>query len=249
MHLFKKGISLILSFYCGITSASSWTVSAAPYLWAIKMNGIVQQGNAQVHISQSFIDIMKHFQGGGMLWLDAHKDKFGLFFNALYSVLEDNQSIRNIPISAHNNFGIFSAGASYELFEKSFFNDEQQWRLELFSGARFTLNRTTLKIAYIPVASNKQWTDPIIGLRSTYEFNKQWQTIIAADVGGINQHNSYDIQGYLGYTPKKQHIFEHSIFYLGYRFLHQYLSTGYATNLYVWNMDISGPVLGMKAIF
>lgn len=57
------------------------------------MNGHLQVGPEQASISQSFSDIMRHFQGGGMLWLNARKDKFSLFTNLLYSVLKQDESI------------------------------------------------------------------------------------------------------------------------------------------------------------
>lgn len=227
----------------------AWKVDVAPYLWAIQMNGTVQTGPARLSVSQSFIDIMKHFQGGGMIWLNAHKGKFGVFLNGLYSVLEDRQQLRMIPLSAHNNFGIFSAGASYEIFQKTSLTDARHLAVELFAGARSTCNDTTLKIDNVAFPSNQSWTDPIAGLRTTYDFNPKWQAIFAADGGGVNQHYSYDLQGYIGYTPQKHILFDHTVFYLGYRFLHQKFSNGSGLKLFVWDMNISGPLIGLKAVF
>jgi len=227
-------------------SADSWKIDVAPYLWAINMNGHVQVGPAKLSVSQSFSDIMKHFQGGGMLWLNAHKGKFGVFSNLLYSVLQDHQTIDAINISAHNNFGIFSAGVSYEVLRKINANQVSQLAIELLAGARTTLNNTTLHVDQYSFTDNQNWTDPIIGARATYDINKKWQVTGVGDIGGINNHNSYDLQGYIGYKPTKPLIFDDLTLYLGYRLLHQKYTTGSGLTFYAWNMTISGPVLGLK---
>ena len=69
------------------------------------------------------------------------------------------------------------------------------------------------------------------------------------DVGGINNHNSYDLQGYIGYKPVKPLFFENMTLYLGYRLLHQKYTTGSGLSFYAWNMNISGPLLGVKVTF
>ena len=152
-------------------SAVQWELDVAPYLWAMNLNGHVQVGPAKLAVSQSFGDIIKHFQGGGMLWLNLHKGKFGVFANLLYSVLQDHQTIDSINISARNNFGIFGAGVSYELFQKTYANQVSQVAIELLAGARTTLNNTTLHVAHFSFTDNQNWTDPIVGARATYNIN------------------------------------------------------------------------------
>lgn len=127
-------------------STDSWSIDLAPYLWAINLNGHVRVGPAQASISQSFSEIMKHFQGGGMLWLNARKDKFSVFANLLYSVLKDSQTFRALSIGARNNFGIFSAGAAYEVLQHTSATQNSHMSLELFAGARYTLNNTSVAL-------------------------------------------------------------------------------------------------------
>ena len=240
-------LSCISSTYA--TPSSPWEINVAPYLWAINMNGHVQVGPLQATVSQSFSDIMKHFEGGGMLWLNARKDKFGVFANLLYSVLKQDQTIRTITIGARNNFGIFSAGVSYEVMRYSAANQVSQIALELFAGARNTLNNTKLNVDRLSFSDKQNWTDPIIGTRLTLDLNKQWQLVGSADIGGINKHHSYDLQGYIGYKPSKPLVFKDPVLYLGYRSLYQHYSSGDGLGLYVWNMHINGPVIGFKIIF
>lgn len=249
--IIKKIMSLFLCL--GVTSTYSadnqWEIDAAPYLWATNMHGSVQIGKNKLEVAQSFSDILKHFQGGGMLYFNAHKNKAGVFFNAMYSVLEKHQILKDITLGVHNKFGIFSAGGTYELFRRDFLDSSPKLAIELLAGARYTVNDTTLTIGHFQIANNQQWTDPIIGTRINYNVTKKWQTMLEGDIGGIHHHNSYNLQSYLGYKPSKPIVFNDLILYLGYRFLHQHYQTNNNDKLYAWNMDIKGPVIGFKAIF
>lgn len=232
------------------SAADSVHIDVAPYLWATSMHGQVQVGPERVSVSQSFGDLMKHFQGGGMLFVNIHKNKWGLFGNALYSVLTDNNTFHTIPIGARNNFGIFSGGFSYTLINKPVFDTQSPTlTLELFAGARFTLNDTKVNLGPFTFKDNQSWTDPIAGARLTIPLKPRLHFIISGDAGGANSHYSYDVQTYLGYQTIKPMLFNNMTLYLGYRFLHQRFASGSGLRYYLWNMDISGPVLGCKTVF
>ena len=78
----KKILACVLSLLSTTAYADPWKIEIAPYVWAINMNGTVGVGSRSAHINESFSDIMKQFKGGGMLFIDAKKDRFGLFVNA-----------------------------------------------------------------------------------------------------------------------------------------------------------------------
>ena len=225
-------------------------VDIAPYLWATSMQGTVQIGAERVSISQSFFELMKHFQGGGMLFVDVHKGKWGLFGNGLYSVLKDTSSFHTIPIGARNIFGIVSGGLSYALVSRPVFDaPSPELTIELLAGARATFNDTKVTIGHFSFRDNKSWTDPIFGARVTLPIKPRLHFIAEGDAGKANSHHSYNAQVYLGYQPTKPLLFNNLTLYLGYRYLHQYFSTGSKLKYFLWDMDIRGPVLGFKATF
>ncbi|KTC94031.1 hypothetical protein [Legionella feeleii] len=225
-------------------------VDIAPYLWATSMQGTVQIGPERVSISQSFFDLMKHFEGGGMLFVDIHKNRWGLFGNGLYSVLKDTHRFDHIPIGARNNFGIISGGLSYALVSKPVYDaPNPDLSIELLAGARATFNDTKLTIGPFSFRDNKSWTDPIFGARVTLPLKPRFHFIAEGDGGKANSHHSYNAQAFLGYQPVKPLFFNNVTLYLGYRYLHQYFATGSKLRYFLWDMDIKGPVLGFKATF
>ncbi len=111
----------------------------------------------------------------------------------------------------------------------------------------FTSDRLTINVdgTSLSTSSNHAWTDPIIGLRLNYDFNKNWEVIGAADIGGtnFNNHKSININGYVGYTLSSAPCVS---FYLGYRWLDQHYETGSGVDYFLWNMKLFGPVLGVN---
>lgn len=225
-------------------SASSdvWQFHVAPYIWALNMDGRVGVGPAKVHLDESLSDILSDLSWAGMIWIDASKDNFGIFVNSLYAVLSQDNKYDSLTVNVKNNFGLFSAGVSYVLYHYN------QITLTPYVGARYTLTDTTIKIENFGLTAkdNQNWTDPIVGARLRYDFNKRWQVLVAGDVGGTNMSSdkSYDAQGYVGYSP--QTMLTHSTWYLGYRLLYQDYEAGSGSNFFSWDMKLHGPVMGVS---
>lgn len=247
---FTKNLLGLITTTSMAFASNSIVVDVAPYLWATSMHGTVQVGPERLSVSQSFFDLMKHFQGGGMLFLNVHKNRWGVFANALYSALADRQEFHNIFIRTHNNFSIVSGGLSYALISKPVFDaPNPELALEVLAGMRATFNDTKVTIGPLSFKDNQSWTDPILGVRFTVPVKPRWHFIAEMDAGGASSHHSYDAQAYVGYQPVKPLFFHNVTMYAGYRYLHQYFSTGQKFKYYLWDMGIRGPVLGFKAIF
>ncbi|OGT40111.1 MAG: hypothetical protein A3F12_03695 [Gammaproteobacteria bacterium RIFCSPHIGHO2_12_FULL_38_14] len=229
-----------------------WEFQVAPYLWALNMNGSVQTGPVRTHVDESFRDILNDLNYAGMIWLDARKNKWDIFFNALFSELTDKDTDFGITIKTKSKFSIYSAGVSYEIYKRSFRYKRISLRyisIEPYVGARYTLNDVTLTIPSLSIRSvnNKNWTDPYIGLKLNFIFNKQWRFVAAGDIGGVNKnHNSYDINAFVGYTLKS---YQSTTFYAGLRELYQRYETGNGVDRYVWKMRIAGPLIGVAFKF
>jgi hypothetical protein len=254
--MFKGFLKFIMFFSLGIPLAyaklnDSWQFEVAPYIWALNMNGRVQTGPIKMHINEPFTDILSQFNYGGMIWVDARKEKFDIFFNGLYSVLSNSVKDGPVTIDSHNIFALYTFGVAYELFKKDFSHvDPNYVTIEPYFGARYTRNDVTLKVARLnlTVSNNQNWTDPIIGARLNYVFNRHWRAIVAGDVGGTNtsSHNSYNINAVVGYTPLS---FPCARVYAGYRWLYQHYITGSGLKRFDWDMKIYGPMVGVGLVF
>lgn len=227
--------------------AAKWQFQIAPYVWAIGMNGTTQIGTRRVHIDASISDILSHLDYAGMLWLEANKENLGLFLNIVFATLSDDATDGPLTMSARTHYSLYTAGLSYTVYHAN------GWNISPYTGLRYTHNKVSLNAATPTVnfylSDNQRWIDPILGARFIYQFNQAWSLTAAGDVGGTNTsgHYSYNILGLLGYVP--QSLSTHPTIYLGYRMLSQTYLTGHDSGTYLWDMKLSGPMLGIAFNF
>jgi len=241
----------ILWMLCSNSFADPWKFEVAPYLWAANMNGRTSIGPATVHINQSFSDILKHLNVGGMLYAAAHKDRFGIYFNGVYVNVSDGShlstNLGNINTHLNNRYSIVGAGISYIVVDKMFASGGQ-FTLEPYLGFRDTINNTSVKINKLSFKKNVSWTDPVVGIRLDYLFNKVWGILAQGDIGGVNASTQYSYSwgAFLHCRPSS---WTHAQMYLGYRLLDQRYQTGSGRSFYDWNMKLFGPLLGLSFNF
>lgn len=219
------------------TLHAAWKAEIAPYLWASGLDGTVQVADKKIKVSVPFSKLLKHLDFGAMLWVAAHQDRFGVFFNGLYSKVSDKQRIRNIGIGSTSTMIINAAGASYQVplsYEGLY--------LEPYAGARYTSNDTEVHISRFHAKQNEQWTDAIAGTRVNYNITSNFNVEGAGDYGQGDHSDSYNLSFLAGYQSPNH--FKNTRFYLGYRFLHQNYTHGKGIHFYQWHMNIAGPVAG-----
>ncbi len=242
-----------------VTSDNTWKIEVAPYIWALSMNGTVQVGpRARAHVDQSFSDILSQLNWAGMVWLEANKNKFGIFANIIYSSLSDDASVRSATIKTKNEFGLYTAGVSYQIYQACLLSSGCSQNtgtiaIEPYAGLRYTSNKATVTLSSpiisLRAVNNQDWTDPIIGARLKFALTNTWHAILSGDIGGTNasSHYSYNLVGVIGYKPQTHWV--RTTWYLGYRLLDQHYATGNGANYFNWNMKLFGPLIGVSFTF
>lgn len=240
------------------TDSDTWKFVIAPYLWALNMDGSVQIKGTRAAVNETFGDILSQLNWAGMLWLEAYKNKFGIFANALYSSLSQGASDRYISARVNTNFGLYSAGLSYEVYKTCLCSTGcaqggSTFALVPYVGARYTSNDVSLTVntpfGSIRSSDDQHWTDPIIGARLNFDLTPSWRLNFAGDIGGTNAASdySYDLWGLVGFKP--QTVLKSTTWYLGYRYLFQHYSTGSSSNYFLWHMKLNGPLVGVSFTF
>ena len=178
-----------------------------------------------------------------MLWLDAHKDRVGFYFDGFYTKLSDSGEVRSTAVSAVSKMTIDSAGVTYRVYGELGVG----LSIEPFIGARYTATNTSVDVSFFGVGLKEHWTDALIGSRVNYSFNPAFNVEGRADYGQGDRSNSYNLSLLGGYQSPNH--FKRTRFFLGYRFLHQNYGHGEGTDLYRWKMNIYGPVAGFRVRF
>jgi hypothetical protein len=91
-------------------------------------------------------------------------------------------------------------------------------------------------------STDKQWVDPIVGLRAQWNLNEHFFLAAYADIGGfgISSQLTWQAQGTLGYNFTKNIFTE-----VGYRYLH----TDYTDGGFTYDMAQSGAFIGLGLRF
>jgi len=234
-----------------LNTPSGWHTSAGAYLWAISMNGSETINGQRMDVHDSFADILKKLQSAGMLWLSVGNGRFNLYFNGIRTNLaSEHQTSVGVTQKTHNTFAIYAGGISWNAIDvirqQHAGQVTRQLIVQPYAGVRYTSNASTLDVGPLVFAQSANWTQPLLGTRLIYRFRQNARLSLAGDLGYAGSDNqSFNAVVMLGF----RNLFgcEALGLHLGYRYLHQYYQNHHGA--FKWNMDLSGPILGLSLRF
>lgn len=251
-----------------VASARSepWQLSVTPYLWATAMKGNAGLGKTDADVDVSFSDILKNLNGAVMLDLELRKGRFGLMSDTIFANLEDDESTAQdrLQVKATANMLIQGLAATYRVgkWQLADFGEAGPLAVTVdpYAGVRYTYLDTELEgkldLPDLGVDANrtaegdKQWVDPIVGLRTVWNLGERWSVLLAGDVGGTSTNTDYSAQAF-GLVGYRFGLFGDNNANLlgGYRVLHQKYEDGDGRSAFKWDMTIHGPVVGLTISF
>ena len=224
-----------------------WSFIITPYVWAASVDGRVdafpRAPTADVDVS--FKEIFQHLDLAGMVYAEARYQRFAGYTDMVYvSVGDDADTPFGIlfdNIDAEVDIFVGTFGGSYRAIET------EHASLDLLAGARVWSVDTEVKLrgGLLPnqkFEDDESWADPVIGLHGLYRFDNGIFITTFSHVGGfgVGSHLTWDTFGALGYQ------FNDSISAVaGYR----HLEVDYENNGFVFDVELSGPVIGMRVRF
>jgi hypothetical protein len=249
------------------SSSDKWHFSIVPYLWMVGLNGEVGVRGLTADLDVSFSDVIKNFDIGFQVHMEAWKDKFGFFIDTTYSKISlkgDAQLKfdRSINVKNVTEFFLGELGGFYRLGTWPIGNGEvnpesksnASFTADLIGGGRFWWMKNTIDIKGPIGELNPQfsgsdaWFDFMIGGRAQVEINKFFFEL-RSDIGGFglgfSSDISWNIAGNFGYELPWYHITP----VIGYRALYDKYSNGSGDNRFVWDAWMYGPQLGVAIPF
>lgn len=221
-----------------------WTFNVAPYLWLAGMEGrsATLPPLPAAGVDVKFGDLLKNLNFGFMMVGEAHKGRWGGSFDFIYMKLTANGPppaglglFAGTQLQARNL--IFTLTGSYRAI------DEDRFQVDLLAGARIWMVKTklTLKGGLAPTISasrDETWVDPIIGIKGRVNLGSGFHLVAAGTVGGFGAAAKIDwgVFGGVGYRFKKW-----ATAFVGYR----HLAVDYRNGGFVYDVNMSGPVLGI----
>jgi hypothetical protein len=224
------------------TNDNKWGFLIEPYMLIPNMSGTIGIRNLpEAEVDANPGDIFSKLRFGGMLYLEAHNDKWAITSDLLYMDL--HQDIRpGLLISSGNAYVKQLAWEFAGLYRILPF-------FEAGIGGRLNNIRSDLDFDRIeagggttPVSAEMSdtWFDPIVIIRLTGDIKDKWLFQFRGDVNafGIGSSFSWQVQGFAGYR-----FFPWFQLEAGYKLLGMNYDRRSGDNSFKYDMDIFGPVI------
>jgi hypothetical protein len=234
---------------------SGWEFAVVPYLWALGMDGSTTVKGQKSDVDISFSDILKEMNIGFMFDFEARKDRFGFFVNPIYAKLGGNQTVSGVDIDVDMKMFLGSFGVDYQLgpyaLTESSDSGTPAVTLVPYVGGRYTYLGIKINAIGVGYADDSQsWLDPIIGLRSIWDFTEKWNFTLAGNIGGfgVGSDFAWEAFGYFGYRFDMWGK-DNANVCLGYRALYQDYKSGSGSEQFEFDATMHGPILGLMIGF
>ena len=226
------------------TDPDEWHFQFSPYLWIAGINGTAGIRDLEVAVDSGLTDDNVKLNSGFMGAFEARKNRWVLLTDIQYSNLgtdRPNPGILFSSASADFKTFILDPEVGYRVAE----NVEARRSVDVFGGVRWWHLETNLHFAAGILAAreataSRGWLDAIGGVRGKAFLSKSLFVAGKFDLGGGGSKFTYQLFGIGGWQvhPKVALIG-------GYRVLH----TNYDKDDFLFDMTLSGPVIGATFIF
>lgn len=217
--------------------SDKWTFRQTPYMIGAAMDGAATIAGQTATVDVGFDQILENLQFGAMLHCLAAKGPWSLALDGIYMGL--GQTADQPPAEVNVDQWMVELSGGSQL---------KPW-LHLLVGLRYNL--ISSEIAFQgslgkAKGGNVDWIDPIFGARLAGQFGKRWTMRGRTDIGGfgIGSNLTWQLAAYIDFRASNL------IAILGgYRYLSNDYETGSGDDLFHYDVDTSGPALGVSFLF
>jgi hypothetical protein len=223
------------------TNAGSWSFGLTPYIWFASLKGDVAtlSGLPPVSVDADFGDIIENTDFALMLAAEARRGRFGIITDLNYLALSADGDTPG-PLFGGAEVDTSTVFATVAGFYQLLAHERVS--LDALAGARvwYVDTEIDLSAGLLPARSaqdDEVWADPVIGLRWTAPLGRGFFLAGAADVGGfgVESDSTWQLLGTLGYRFND---------WFSARAGYRHLDVDYDHDGFVWDVELSGPIVG-----
>lgn len=221
-------------------SESDWEFALAPfYLWAVSLNGDVAIGPQESSLSLDLGDLFGNIEAAFIVHFETiYKDNYGLSFDVNFVNLGGSESTPATDINVDLEATVAELLPYYR-----WINGDHS--LDFMAGILYSRVAQDVSFSAQPLAIDvtEEWVDPFIAIRWNWGFAEKWGLVAKGGIGGfgVSSDFTWEGSGLLTYQPWKN-----AQFIAGYRALGIDYETGDGPTRFVYDVTMSGPVLGIN---
>ena len=226
---------------------SGWEVGVTTYLWASGMNGDIGaiEGVQPVKVDVSFGEIFDHLKFAGMVSVQASHGRFVMFGDLQFVSLGASKdlTIRDADLvegDLDTSTLIASALAGYRIA------DEGPAIVDLLAGGRINSVHTDIELSgplrTVEGDDTETWVDPIVGVHAAFPVSRKVTLAFYGDVGGfgLSSDFTWQVLGAVQYNFNERWRAS-----AGWR----HYSVDYDKDAFLYDVSLSGPILGIRYQF
>lgn len=250
----SRPLTMVLVFLSAMatstfSSANDWEFKLAPlFLWGISLDGEATLGSQAAPLELDFVDdVLENLDAVFTLHFEAKNDD--LIFFAEYQYVKLAPTIAEGPLEADVEFKNTAAelGTGWEFFR----SERIDWQMlvglryldqEVDVDGSLNLPDPPLGPGPLPVGitGGDDWYHPFVGVRSSYQMTSRWNLLVRGDYGYSNSDNrALNLSFMFDYRYR-----DWGSAFVGYRYMDFDYSSGSGDELYAFDAEQQGPLLG-----
>ena len=243
LALFSLICIFLLTSFGGLASAEedgNWQFDLAPfYLWAVSLDGDVAIGPKGDSVTVDFGDIFDNLESVFIVHFETlYKQTYGLLFDINFIDIGQSTSLAQTDIDVNLKVTIAELAPYYRW-------STGDHNFDALAGILYSKVETDASFSNAPQGINvsEDWVDPYIGARWNWSFAENWATSVKGAIGGFGVSSDFVWQGaaLLSWQPWK-----YAQILAGYRAVGIDYETGSGQTRFVYDVTLSGPVIGIN---
>lgn len=238
------GTLLIASPLRAQQQQNRWEIEFAPYIWMADNTGEQTVRGIRAPVDLDFFDdILEHLDQAFLFHLEANKGRWSLILDPVLLALETSESGPLGTVDTRADTSIVDLKVGYRLGRGA---------LQLIGGLRYYDSgldiAATTGVSGISISQDENWWDLVAGARYRWNAAQRWTVVLEGDVGGFDFSNSSDLSWNASlvatYTFKPRFDLA-----FGYRILDVDYDAGAGAQRFLYDIQTSGPLVGVNFSF
>ena len=232
-----------------------WSVTVSPYVWTAALDGTSGLGRFETDVDIPFSETLESLDFALFGDVEVRRGRWGLFFDGQYVKTSQDEEIRSRELGLEITKSLVQGAVFYRIYDSPQGGDTatgapRRFTIDPMVGLRWNSLKANLSAQGQELSRKAEWTEPFVGVRSSWDVGARWNLSGEADVGGfgIDRKKSANAQAFLGY---RTYLLQRpSMVRVGYRTFHQEYATGGAgERAFRWDVTQHGPVIGLSMTF
>ena len=235
--------------------ADDWSVTISPYVWAASLNGKASLAGFTTRVDVPFSDTFDHLDFAVFGDAEIRKGRWGVFLDGQYVKTSQEENLRAQSLDLGVTTSRVQGALFYRIYDSPQGGDTatgspRSFTIDPLVGLRWTKLKADIEVLGLQASRKADWTEPYVGVKSSWDVSERWNLSGEADVGGfgVDGKKSGNAQVFVGYRTYL--LQQPSMLKIGYRtFYQRYSADDFTGQRFRWSVTQQGPVVGLSMTF